>query len=423
MARVATTIQIDASAHCQLACPACPTASGATRPGMGAGHLDPARFEALLVANPEVLHVELSNYGEMFLNPRLSEILRIARDRTVTLAADNGVNMNHVSEETLEALVRYGFRSLSVSLDGASAETYPQYRVKGDFDRVIGNIRKLNEVRRKHKSGFPLLRWQFVVFGHNEHEITAAKKLATELGMSFSPKISWDDEVSPVRDRKLVQIQTGLPATREEFRQTKGFAYDRSICYQLWRAPVLNWDGRLMGCCRNFWADFGVNVFETGLRQSLETAKLVRAKEMLTGRAKASPEIPCTTCDVYLGMQQDRTWIGRDEVWAGMPESLLEIGIVIDPGDSEATHADVFIGQSHEVNRVFLARPPQAQRFEIGKTYSLVYRLPAPGEYTIYALPKRLDPEYRKQYPAIPPVTVPITVPERPAAQEFLVRL
>jgi len=31
----------------------------------------------------------------------------------------------------------------------------------------------------------------------------------------------------------------------------------RGICHQLWHAPVLNWDGRVMGCCRNFWSDFG----------------------------------------------------------------------------------------------------------------------------------------------------------------------
>ncbi len=127
-------IQIDASAHCQLACPSCPTASGATRAAMGAGHLDPAAFERLLEANPSVQEVELSNYGEMFLNPKLRELLRIAFEHRVVLHADNGTNLNHASEETLEALVRYRFRSLSVSIDGASPETYSRYRVKAVSD-------------------------------------------------------------------------------------------------------------------------------------------------------------------------------------------------------------------------------------------------------------------------------------------------
>jgi len=53
------SIQLDASAHCQLACPSCPTASGATRAAMGAGHLDVRAFEALLDANPGLTDIEL----------------------------------------------------------------------------------------------------------------------------------------------------------------------------------------------------------------------------------------------------------------------------------------------------------------------------------------------------------------------------
>src|SRR4051794_8582668 len=144
-------IQIDASAHCQLACPSCPTATGATRTGMGAGHLDPDRFREMLDQSPWIAEVELSNYGEMFLNPRLIEILRIAREREVVLHADNGTNLNHAHNDILDALVAEGFRSLTVSIDGASPESYRQYRVGGDFDRVIGHIRRLNERKRARR--------------------------------------------------------------------------------------------------------------------------------------------------------------------------------------------------------------------------------------------------------------------------------
>jgi hypothetical protein len=34
-----------------------------------------ADFAALLDRNPQIAHVELSNYGEMFLNPHLADIL------------------------------------------------------------------------------------------------------------------------------------------------------------------------------------------------------------------------------------------------------------------------------------------------------------------------------------------------------------
>ena len=143
----------------------------------------------------------------MFLNPRLPDLMRAAWERKVTLHAVNGVNLNFASDEALEGLVRYGFYAMTCSIDGASQESYRQYRINGNFERVIGHIRKINQYKRQYRSGFPILRWQFIVFGHNEHEIAAARKLAGEFGMIFVPKLSWDDDVSPIRDRELVQIQ------------------------------------------------------------------------------------------------------------------------------------------------------------------------------------------------------------------------
>jgi hypothetical protein len=415
-------IQIDASAHCQLACPSCPTASGATRPALGAGHLDVAAFEELLAANPEIRRVELSNYGEMFLNPKLRELLRVAREYKVVLHADNGTNLNHVTNETLEALVTYRFGSLSVSIDGASNETYTRYRVKGDFERVIGHIERINDFKRKYRTGFPLLTWQFIIFGHNEHEIEIAKKKASSLGMRFRPKISWDDEISPVRDSKLVQIQTGLQATRGLHYQETGRAYSRGICYQLWNAPVLNWDGRLLGCCRNFWGDFGGNAFRNGLISSIEASGIPAARQALMGRAEMDASAPCATCDLFLTMKRDGNWIVREELECAAGAMAVQVSVVVERGESAATHADVFIGPGHEIKRLWLVRPPKAQRFEFGKSFSVVGVVP-PGKHTVYVLPKQIDPTFRKTYPALSAVTMPIDVAERPAAQEFTIAL
>ena len=358
----------------------------------------------------------------MFLHPRLKEILEIAFHRDVTLHADNGTNLNHASPDILEALVTHRFRSLTVSLDGASPDTYARYRVKGDFNRVIGNIRTLNGFKRKHASGFPLLTWQFIVFGHNEHEIEAAKALAAELGMAFKPKLSWDDDVSPVVNPGLVQIQTGLSTTRAQHHEDTGKEYTRQICHQLWNSPVLNWDGRVMGCCRNFWGDFGANAFEGGLEMSLATPKLQKARAALMGRMGMDSDIPCATCDLYLTMHRDGNWLSGAEIEQSAGEQGVLTSVVVEAGESLATHADLFLAPGHGVNRLLLAQPPAAKRFQMGVSYSSVFFL-KPGDYTVYALPRRLDPAYRTRYPALPAVTLSITIPERPVAQEFRVRL
>lgn len=233
-----------------------------------------------------------------------------AFERGVILRADNGANLNHVRDDVIEGLVKYKFRSMTCSIDGASEETYKVYRVNGNFETVIENIRKINSFKRKYRSEFPRLTWQFVIFGHNEHEISRARKLAKELGMGFRLKLSWDADFSPVRDQELVRKEVGA-ASREEYKKRYGVDYMQGLCHQLWDQPQINWDGKLLGCCRNFWGDFGENAFEHGLLSSVNNEKIGYARDMLQGKQPARQDIPCATCSIYLGMRADGRWLGR----------------------------------------------------------------------------------------------------------------
>ncbi len=87
-------IRLEATSACQLKCPACPTATRAIAPVIGTGHLRFPDFQRLIDANPDIVQIELSNYGEFLLNPRLLEILAYAHRRGVRLTADNGANLN-----------------------------------------------------------------------------------------------------------------------------------------------------------------------------------------------------------------------------------------------------------------------------------------------------------------------------------------
>ena len=78
---------------------------------------------------------------------------------------------------------------MTVALDGASNETYKIYRVGGDFERVIAHIRTINAFKQRYKTDLPKMTWQFIAFGHNEHEIEKARNMAVELKMDFSRKI------------------------------------------------------------------------------------------------------------------------------------------------------------------------------------------------------------------------------------------
>jgi len=306
-------IRLETSSFCNLRCPSCPTTTGAIIPAVGGGFLRFEDFRDLLDKNPRLKRIELSNYGEIFLNPALPRILELAYKRGVVLTADNGANLNKVRPEVLEGLVKYRLRSMVCSIDGASEATYSVYRVRGKFANVIGNIRKINMLKRRYRSRFPELTWQFVVFGHNEHELPLARAMARVLGMRFYAKLSWDPDFSPVREAKAVGEATGTDAaTREEYEALHGQDYMQDICHQLWDAPQINWDGKVLGCCRNFWGDFGGNAFRDGLTASVNTEQMVHARAMLLGRAPARKDVPCTTCEIYIKMRERGRWLERD---------------------------------------------------------------------------------------------------------------
>jgi MoaA/NifB/PqqE/SkfB family radical SAM enzyme len=296
---IGDSIRLDATSRCQLKCPICATASGKIDKSIiGTGFLRIENFTQFIDRNPTINNVELSNWGELFLNPHLIKILKYAFNKGVSLTASNGVNLNNVKEKTLEALVKYKFKRMSISIDGATPEIYKIYRIGGDLNTVINNIKIINQYKKEYNSTFPQLGWQFVIFGHNEHQIGLAKKMAKELNMSFNPKLNFSKNYSPIKNRDLITQETNLTAlTRKEYVQKMKKKFGKT-CEQLWLNPQVNWDGTLLGCCINKDVSFG-NVFKDDLEKCLKSERYQYTKKMLLDKKKARVDIPCTTCNQY----------------------------------------------------------------------------------------------------------------------------
>lgn len=301
---IGNSIKIEASSICQLKCVEC-IQSKDLMEVIGRGYLKYKDYKRFVDRYPSFRQIELSNWGEIFLNPELKEIIEYSCKKNIALKALNGVNLNTINEEMIETLVKYGFRSITVCIDGTSNETYQLYRRGGDFNRVIGNIKKINYYKHKYNTSFPELKWQFVVFGHNEHEIPKARMMASELNMNFALRFNTSKTYSPVKNIDFVRREMGA-VSRWEYRQK----YDKLFmfyCNQLWTDPQINWDGKLLGCCVNKWGDFG-NVFELGLKRCLKSAKYFYAKQMVTGRKEARKDIPCFYCGNYREMLSNKVF-------------------------------------------------------------------------------------------------------------------
>ena len=266
---------------------------------------------------PNIKTLELTNSGEIILNPDFIKIIEYDHSKNIKQTANNGVNLNYLTEEQAEALVKNEFRRIIVSLDGASQETYEKYRIGGSFDTVIENIKKIIKYKRKYRSFLPNITWKYILFGHNEKDIMKAKKLAGELEVDqLSFRAAWSDDF-PLQDVEFVKRETGVTPinsysdTIQQLKDFKECKINWFPCMYLWLAPQINWDGQFLGCCCNFEKHFIKNVFNKKLIEILNDPTIIYAKNMIQGKAPANKDIPCYTCYIYKEMAKSDIWFKK----------------------------------------------------------------------------------------------------------------
>jgi MoaA/NifB/PqqE/SkfB family radical SAM enzyme len=120
----------------------------------------------------DVPYVSLSG-GEPMVHPRFFELMEYGAAGGAQIKIET--NGQYLTKDACRRIREAGVRSVQVSMDGASRETFNKMRVRGDFDEVVQGIRNLVE------AGVPLeINYSPTKF--NTHEIGQAVDLAYELG-------------------------------------------------------------------------------------------------------------------------------------------------------------------------------------------------------------------------------------------------
>ena len=116
------------------------------------------------------------------------------------------------TEESAKRLVHSGIDEVTFSIDGASQDTYVQYRQRGKFDVALRNLRVMAEEKRRARRDVPHLNWRYILFKWNDsdEEMNLARRLATEIGVD---RLSWEitDHPENAFSRRFVP---GTPTSR-----------------------------------------------------------------------------------------------------------------------------------------------------------------------------------------------------------------
>lgn len=291
-----TGVRLELCTLCQLNCAYC-YMRVENYSKTGKGYLPFEQFKTFIEKNDFIRWVEISNSGEVFLNPDLKDILLYAAQKGIDITIGNGVNFNTVSDEMLELLVKSKVKFVNISIDGATQEIYEKYRRGGELGRVINHIKRLNYYKKLYKSTYPILQWQYILFTHNECEVEAAIKMSKELDMNIRFKYDCFRDFVPKDPEKLKRL-TGLEyLSRKSYNLAHTREYASDVCQQVIFSPQINWDGRLLGCCNVWDEDLGVNVFEQDFVTALNEGKYRDEVLVLTGAMDIeNMDIPCARC-------------------------------------------------------------------------------------------------------------------------------
>lgn len=236
---------IEPTTACNLRCPQCPSGLRSfTRP---TGRLDYGMYtQAIDELHPYLTYLILYFQGEPYLNPRFLDMARYAADRGIFTMSST--NAHFLDDEAARRTVESGLGRLVISLDGATAETYEQYRVEGNFEQVLEGTRRLVDWKRKLGSATPFIDMQFIVFSHNRHELQAAYSLGRSLGV---------DRVS-VKTAQIYDFEQNthlIPEDEHLSRYTRKngqYVIQNKLlnhCWKLWHGAEMTWDGQVLPCC------------------------------------------------------------------------------------------------------------------------------------------------------------------------------
>ncbi len=240
------SISIEPTTACNLRCPECPSGLRAfSRP---TGNLRADFFRQVVdELHRDSFSLYLYFQGEPYIHPEFLDMVRYAHRRGLfTTTSTNG---HFLDTERARRTVESGLDRLIVSVDGTTQETYEQYRIGGQLERVIQGIREVAHWKRRLRSRRPHLIVQFLVLRTNEHQVDDIRQLAR----------AWGADEIRLKSAQVYDYQRGHALIPKQGRyaryvqQPDGTWAPRHAllahCWRLWRASVITWNGMVVPCC------------------------------------------------------------------------------------------------------------------------------------------------------------------------------
>ena len=239
-------VSIEPTTTCNLGCPECPSGlKNFTRP---TGNLDYPFFKNTLdEIGDKLIYLYFYFQGEPYMHPKFLELVKYASQKKIYTVTST--NAHFLTERKARETVESGLDRILISIDGTTQETYQQYRIGGNLEKVIEGTKNLVNAKRELNSKTPHIIFQFLVVQPNQHQIEEVYQLAKEIGVN---------EVA-LKTAQVYSFKNGnnlIPTIDKysRYRKEKNGTYTiknelLNHCWKLWHSCVITWDGKIVPCC------------------------------------------------------------------------------------------------------------------------------------------------------------------------------
>ncbi|MBF0481138.1 MAG: radical SAM protein [Desulfovibrionaceae bacterium] len=205
--------------------------------------------------------------GEPFLYDQIDSLIENACQAQCNVYIQT--NGSLLNDEKIDYIFTHRVAGLKISCDGATSSTYDTIRKGGSFRRLKASLERINDLRRKLKTPYPVLEFNFVAMQDNIFELSKLVALAREQGvvrinvfallayteeqarksLYFHQELS-DYHVSKARAvARELGVDLCAPPLFCETQPAPGNEAPRVKCLSLWNHMTVNVTGEVAICC------------------------------------------------------------------------------------------------------------------------------------------------------------------------------
>jgi len=273
-------VQIESTNICNAKCVFCPRDEMHRRQGIMSFELFTKIVDECVGLG--ITHVRVHNYGEPFVDRKLVEKVRYAKERGIKEVGmiSNG---SLITEAVARGMVEAGLDAINISVDASGKDVFESTRIGLKYDKVIANIERLVRIRAESGKRRPKLILSFVRQNNSADEqafIEHWRKIADKIHI------------------------TDLHNWGGTLHQQSDVNYP---CYRPWLTFTVLWDGRVSLCCADFDGHTILGDMNTSSIKEIwnnDLYRSVRSEHLESG----GPDV-CRACD--LPRKDSPLWITK----------------------------------------------------------------------------------------------------------------